>query len=223
MSARRKGRRHGAVNEATVTTGAGVTGAGEANVAAPATVYGAPADGPAALVDGPAALADGAAVEVAPALTNRAAHEDGSDNVRDAGELGSSANATSRREPRVRVQAPVPLSAAPAAPEAPALTLGDGSETRKAACTLAQMRRFIKSRPYIPVHELRRRFLIEGDEDDVNAVSTEQGTVYVGLPASEARFLADLIKAGEVGCELLLDPTSPAVVGVYAMRPVSRQ
>jgi hypothetical protein len=43
------------------------------------------------------------------------------------------------------------------------------------------------------------------------------------LPVPEARFLADLIRAGEVGCELLLDPTSPAVVGVYAMRPVARQ
>ena len=85
------------------------------------------------------------------------------------------------------------------------------------------MRRFIKSRPYVPVHELRRRFLIEGNEDDVNAVVTERGVVYVGLPVSEARFLSDLIRAGEVGCELLLDPTSPAVVGVYAMRPVARQ
>jgi hypothetical protein len=85
------------------------------------------------------------------------------------------------------------------------------------------MRRFIKSRPYVPVHELRRRFLIEGDEEDVSAVPTEQGIVYVGLPVSEAQFLADLIRAGEVGCELLLDPTSPAVIGVYAMRPVARQ
>ncbi len=97
------------------------------------------------------------------------------------------------------------------------------SAAQRASCTMAQMRRFIKSRPYVPIHELRRRFEIEGFEDDVNPVPTDKGTIYVGLPAQEARFLGDLIKAGEVGCELLLDPCSPAVIGVYAMRPVARQ
>jgi hypothetical protein len=104
--------------------------------------------------------------------------------------------------------------------QAPVTDVGDG---KRASCTMAQMRRFIKSRPYVPIHELRRRFEIEGCEDDVHPVLTDRGTIYVGLPPSEARFLADLIKAGEVGCELLLDPCSPAVVGVYAMRPVARQ
>ncbi|MGD0248506.1 MAG: hypothetical protein ABSB75_05560 [Candidatus Limnocylindrales bacterium] len=85
------------------------------------------------------------------------------------------------------------------------------------------MRRFIKSRPYVPVHELRRRFEIEGMEDEVNSMTTAQGTYYVGLPEQEAGYLGELIKAGEVGCELLLDPTSPAVVGVFPMRPVARQ
>ena len=96
----------------------------------------------------------------------------------------------------------------------------DGS---RASCTMAQMRRFIKSRPYVPIHELRRRFEIEGYEDDVNPVPTDKGIIYVGLPPQEAHFLSDLIKAGEVGCEMLMDPCSPAVVGVFAMRPVARQ
>ncbi|MGA3056717.1 MAG: hypothetical protein ABSE70_01575 [Candidatus Limnocylindrales bacterium] len=85
------------------------------------------------------------------------------------------------------------------------------------------MRRFIKSRPYVPVHELRRRFEIEGMEDEVSAMPTGQGTLFVGLPAQEATYLGELIKSGEVGCELVLDPVSPAVVGVYPMRPVARQ
>jgi hypothetical protein len=93
----------------------------------------------------------------------------------------------------------------------------------KAGCTLAQMRRFIKSRPYVPVHELRRRFLIDGIEDEVSPVATNSGMLYVGLPEREAGFLGELMKAGEVGCELLLDPTSPAVIGVFPMRPVARQ
>jgi hypothetical protein len=94
---------------------------------------------------------------------------------------------------------------------------------RKPACTLAQMRRFIKSRPYVPVHELRRRFEIEGLEDEVSPMLTNEGTLFVGLPLVEAGFLADLVRSGDVGCELLLDPTSPAVIGVFPMRPVARQ
>jgi hypothetical protein len=204
MSARRRGRRHGALNEATVTTAATVTGAVEVD-----------ADGVAEVVS---------ASEVVSAPDELVLRADGRDRVELAGRPGLSGGNLPRRELRARVQAPtMPLPPAAAAPDEPAPIVDDGSEVRKAACTLAQMRRFIKSRPYVPVHELRRRFLIEGDEDDVNAVATGQGTVYVGLPASEARFLSDLIKAGEVGCELLLDPTSPAVVGVYAMRPVARQ
>lgn len=109
----------------------------------------------------------------------------------------------------------------------PGLAVDDGAEAepgpRKPACTLAQMRRFIKSRPYVPVHELRRRFEIEGMEDEVSSMPSGQGTLFVGLPAQEALYLGDLVKSGEVGCELLLDPVSPAVIGVYPMRPVARQ
>jgi hypothetical protein len=172
----------------------------------------------------PGAIAEVVGVEATPGTSN-AIVDDGPKGADEAGLPMSSRNGFSRRAPRV-VQAPAASSvpaAAQAAPAAPLQRAIDELDVYKPACTLAQMRRFIKSRPYVPVHELRRRFLIEGSEDDVNAVPTEKGIVYVGLPVSEARFLADLIRAGEVGCELLLDPTSPAVVGVYAMRPVARQ
>ena len=172
----------------------------------------------------PGAIAEVVGVEATPGTSN-AIVDDGPKGADEAGLPMSSRNGFSRRAPRV-VQAPAASSvpaAAQAAPAAPLQRAIDELDVYKPACTLAQMRRFIKSRPYVPVHELRRRFLIEGSEDDVNAVPTEKGIVYVGLPVSEARFLADLISAGEVGCELLLDPTSPAVVGVYAMRPVARQ
>jgi hypothetical protein len=42
--------------------------------------------------------------------------------------------------------------------------------TGSAGCTAPQLRRFIKSRPYVPMHELRRRFGINGQEDDVTPV-----------------------------------------------------
>jgi hypothetical protein len=93
---------------------------------------------------------------------------------------------------------------------------------RNAQCTAPQLRRFIKSRPYVPMHELRRRFGIDGGDDDVTPVRLEPGWVYVGLPAREGTLLGELLRAGEIGYELSLDPRSPIVIGVYPMRPISR-
>jgi hypothetical protein len=91
-----------------------------------------------------------------------------------------------------------------------------------AGCTAPQLRRFIKSRPYVPMHELRRRFGINGSEDDVTAVDLSSGRVFVGLPAREGGLLGELLRGGEVGYELSMDPRSPIVVGLYPMRPVPR-
>ena len=90
------------------------------------------------------------------------------------------------------------------------------------ACTAPQLRRFIKSRPYVPMHELRRRFGIDGGEDDVTSVDLASGRIYVGLPSREGSLLGELLRGGEVGFELSLDPRSPVVVGLYPMRPVAR-
>ncbi len=89
-------------------------------------------------------------------------------------------------------------------------------------CTAPQLRRFIKSRAYVPMHELRRRFSIDGPEDDVTVLETDVGRVFVGLPRREGRLLAELVRQGDVGFELSLDPVSPVVIGVYPMRPVTR-
>ena len=89
-------------------------------------------------------------------------------------------------------------------------------------CTAPQLRRFIKSRPYVPMHELRRRFGIDGSDDDVTQVRLESGAIYVGLPSREGTLLGELLRGGEIGYELSLDPRSPIVVGVYPMRPVPR-
>jgi hypothetical protein len=72
------------------------------------------------------------------------------------------------------------------------------------------------------MHELRRRFGINGQEDDVTAVDLVAGRIYVGLPAREGGLLGELLRGGEVGYELSLDPRSPIVVGLYPMRPVPR-
>lgn len=92
----------------------------------------------------------------------------------------------------------------------------------RSACSQSQMRRFIKSRAYVPLHELRRRFAIDGVEDDVARIEVEGQGFFVGLPRREADILRELIRSGEVGMELLLDPESPVIVGVFPMRPVPR-
>ena len=88
--------------------------------------------------------------------------------------------------------------------------------------TAAQLRRFIKSRPYVPLHELRRRFELNGQADEVCPVRTPDGIVFVGLPPRECELLGELLRAGDVGVELCRDPAVPIVVGVYPMRPVAR-
>ena len=97
-----------------------------------------------------------------------------------------------------------------------------GGPSEGQVCTQAQLRRFIKSRPYVPMHELRRRFAIDGEADDVFPVATRQGRVWVGLPPRESGHIAELVERGEIGLELCHDPCVSIVVGVYAMRPVGR-
>jgi hypothetical protein len=92
----------------------------------------------------------------------------------------------------------------------------------RATCTAPQLRRFIKSRPWIPLHELRRRFAINGAEDEVTRVEVDGRTVFVGLPSREGALLGELLRGGEIGYELSLDPGAPIVIGVYPMRPVPR-
>jgi hypothetical protein len=98
----------------------------------------------------------------------------------------------------------------------------DGYAERGSTCTAPQLRRFIKSRPYVPMHELRRRFGIDGTEDEVTGVALTDGRIYVGLPEREGALLGDLLRGGEIGYELSLDPRTPVVIGVYPMRPVPR-
>ena len=110
------------------------------------------------------------------------------------------------------------LAAAPWGSEQP----GPNGRIIGGSCTPAQLRRFIKSRAWVPMHELRRRFAINGSEDEMTLVEVDGSQVFIGLPDREGRILGDFLRGGEVGFELSRDPTSPVVVGVYPMRPVPR-
>jgi len=97
-----------------------------------------------------------------------------------------------------------------------------GSDAMERTATAPQLRRFIKSRAYVPMHELRRRFVINGGDDDVTPIDVGQDRIYVGLPPREGSLLGELFRAGDIGYELSMDPIAPIVVGVYPMRPVPR-
>jgi len=122
---------------------------------------------------------------------------------------------------------PATVPDAPAEPMAGAITEMSGPAPSPVGeeggrCTQAQLRRFIKSRPYVPMHELRRRFELNGEPDDVSPVATQDGTIWVGLSPREAGFIGELIRQGEIGLELCHDPVVSIVVGVFAMRPIAR-
>jgi hypothetical protein len=129
-------------------------------------------------------------------------------------------------------EAPTPSTGAPAngSPANGSPGPGNGHATNGAEalhgppspCTAAQLRRFIKSRPYVPMHELRRRFELNGDADEVTPIHAGEAVVYLGLQARESHLIEELIRQGEIGLELAYDPQVPIVVGVYPMRPISR-
>jgi len=121
------------------------------------------------------------------------------------------------------VPPPIPPASRPLAPVMAPRPQQNAGDAERNGCTAPQLRRFIKSRAYVPMHELRRRFALDGDDDDVTQVDVDPGSrVYVGLPNREGRLLGELLRAGDIGYELSLDPISPIVVGVFPMRPVPR-
>jgi hypothetical protein len=138
-----------------------------------------------------------------------------------------SADAVSIDAPIARPTAPrAPAAAPPHRPNGNGMGMHPPSEhddsSVERGATAPQLRRFIKSRAYVPMHELRRRFAINSADDDVTPVDLERRRVFVGLPEREGRLLGELLRGGDIGFELSLDPITPIVVGVYPMRPVTR-
>src|SRR5688572_31677088 len=80
----------------------------------------------------------------------------------------------------------------------------------------SSLRRYLTSRPYIAVADIRRRFGLEPDA--MSVVSRNGTTAYVGLPEREATKLQDLWQRDEVGVQLSVEVRAPVVVGFYPMR-----
>ncbi|MCV0377550.1 hypothetical protein [Microbacterium sp.] len=80
----------------------------------------------------------------------------------------------------------------------------------------SSLRRYLTSRPYLAVADIRRRFGL--DPEAMSVVSRNGTTAYIGLPEREATKLQDLWQRDEVGVELSVEVKAPVVVGVYPMR-----
>lgn len=81
----------------------------------------------------------------------------------------------------------------------------------------SSLRRFITSRPYVPIAELRRRFALD-EPDAVSRIQRDGSVAYVGLPEREATKIGDLWARDEIGLELSVEVHAPVVVGIYPMR-----
>jgi hypothetical protein len=81
----------------------------------------------------------------------------------------------------------------------------------------SSLRRFISSRPYVAIAELRRRFIL--DQPDAMSRLERDGTVaWVGLPDREAAKLQELWLRDEIGLQLSVEVRAPVVVGIFPMR-----
>jgi hypothetical protein len=80
----------------------------------------------------------------------------------------------------------------------------------------SSLRRYLTSRPYVSVADIRRRFGL--DPDAMSLVRRNGTTVFVGLPEREATKLQDLWDRDEVGVELSVEVKAPVIVGIYPMR-----
>jgi hypothetical protein len=74
---------------------------------------------------------------------------------------------------------------------------------------------FIKSRPYVLVPDIRRRFELE-TADEALPIVAPSGRAFVALPARAARFLEDLVREQRIGLEMAADLNARMVVGVFA-------
>jgi hypothetical protein len=81
----------------------------------------------------------------------------------------------------------------------------------------SSLRRFITSRPYVTVADIRRRFAL--DDPDAMARIQRNGTAaWIGLPEREATKLQELWHRDELGLEMSVEVRAPVVVGLYPTR-----
>lgn len=81
----------------------------------------------------------------------------------------------------------------------------------------SSLRRFVTSRPFVTMAELRRRFELD-DPDAMSRLERNGKVAWVGLPQREASKLQELWDRDEIGVELSVEVQAPVAIGVYPMR-----
>lgn len=81
----------------------------------------------------------------------------------------------------------------------------------------SSLRRFISSRPYVAIAELRRRFVLD-QPDAMSRLERDGQVVWLGLPEREAAKLQDLWLRDEIGIQLSVEVRAPVIVGIFPMR-----
>lgn len=90
-----------------------------------------------------------------------------------------------------------------------------GKEKRQSPSTLLW---FIRHKSYVPISEIRRRFLVDVDDGCFIEVGARR-RAYVGLPAGTAQSLEKLHQQGKIGFELSAEFDADVLIGVYPMVP----
>jgi hypothetical protein len=90
-----------------------------------------------------------------------------------------------------------------------------GKDKRQSPSTLLW---FIRHKSYVPISEIRRRFLIESDEGSFIDTGNHH-RVYVGLPTGTAQSIEKLWKQGKIGLEFSVEFDARVLIGVYPMNP----
>jgi hypothetical protein len=75
---------------------------------------------------------------------------------------------------------------------------------------------FIRSRSYVSIPDIRRRFNLD-EREEISPFVSAQGRIYVGLPTDATRALGDLVREGRIGLELQPGLMAKVAVGVYVV------
>jgi hypothetical protein len=94
-----------------------------------------------------------------------------------------------------------------------------GKEKRQSPSTLLW---FIRHKSYVPISEIRRRFVIDSDEGTFIEADNDR-RVYVGLPPGTAQSLEKLWKQGKIGLEYSTEFDARVLIGVYPMHPAREE
>ncbi|HLJ67201.1 MAG TPA: hypothetical protein VKX16_07555 [Chloroflexota bacterium] len=90
-----------------------------------------------------------------------------------------------------------------------------GKDKRQSPSTLLW---FIRHKSYVPISEIRRRFVVESDEGSFICAGNHRHA-YVGLPSGTAQSLEKLWQQGKIGLEFSVEFDADVLIGVYPMNP----